>query len=189
MGLQIRKLVAYAEEIRLEAGQPVSPVLRKAVAAAVIRNPLAGRFQGDLDELIGWGAELGGLLSERVIAALGAAAESYGKSAIVGMLGEIEHGGALIHPRLGKPFRAALGGGKAIIPSSVKRGGPGTSIDIPLHGKDDAWSFDHFDAVELRIPDAPAPDEIVVAIAAASRGRPLARLTQLAASDTGASQR
>ena len=187
--MNIRKIVVIVEETRLELGQPVHPALRKVAAAAVIENPLAGRYAVNLEPLVALGASLGELLAARAIEALGAPVQSYGKSAIVGASGEIEHGGALIHPRLGRPFRMAIGGGAAIIPSTVKRGAPGTAIDIPLHGKDDAWSFDHFDAVELRIGDAPLPTEIVVAIAVANRGRALARLGQPNPASTGATQR
>jgi hypothetical protein len=108
-------------------------------------------------------AELVGLLSQGPI--------SYGKGAIVGTAGEFEHGGACIHPMLGKPMRAAVGGGKAVIPSNVKVAACGASLDVPLSHKDDSWSFDHFDTMTVSIQDAPRPNEIVVVIAVADGGR------------------
>src|SRR5690606_24658778 len=101
--------------------------------------------------------------------------ESYGKGALVGTAGEMEHGGACIHPMLGKPMRAALGGGQAIIPSNVKLAPPGASLDLPLGHKDNVWSFDHFDTVTVAIADAPRPDEIVVVMGIADGGRPWPR--------------
>jgi hypothetical protein len=102
--------------------------------------------------------------------------ESYGKAAIVGTDGELEHAAAILHPKLGTPMRKAVGGGKAIIPSSKKIGGPGTEIDVPLHYKDAAFVRSHFDAMAVRVPDAPRPDEIVVVIVVTDSGRPHARI-------------
>lgn len=174
----IRKLVVLVEETLRELDRTVEPLLRKVVAAAVIENPFSGRYVEDLAPLVAAGEYLGDLLGRRAVAALGAGemVHGYGKGAIVGMRGEREHAAALLHPRLGKPLREAVGQGAAIIPSTKKRGGPGTAIDIPLHFKDDEWSFDHFDAVEFAISDAPAENEIIVAIAVTNRGRPLARV-------------
>ncbi len=103
-------------------------------------------------------------------------AESYGKGAIVGAQGELEHAAAILHPKLGTPFREALGGGKAIIPSSKKMGGPGTELDVPIHYKDAAFVRSHFDAMPIRVQDAPRGDEIVVALVVTDSGRPLARV-------------
>jgi hypothetical protein len=122
---------------------------------------------------------LGALLTERAVAALGIrgeAAESYGKAAIVGERGELEHAAAILHPRMGKPVRAALNKGAALIPSAKKMGGPGTSIDVPLGHKDAAFVRSHFDAMELRLADAPRADEILVAIVVTDAGRPLPRI-------------
>lgn len=175
---KIRKIIVLVDEVLRELDQPVKPPVRKAVAAAVIENPFAGRYIEDLAPLISAGEYLGRLLGERAFSALGETVHSYGKAAIVGVRGELEHAAALLHPRLGKPLREVVGGGAAIIPSATKRAGPGAAIDIPLHFKDDEWSFDHFDAIEFSVPDAPSDDEIVLAIAVTNRGRPLARVTR-----------
>ena len=179
MRASIRKIATFVEETRSEMGKNVSPPTRKAVAAAVIKNPFAGRYAEDLEELMAIGEELGGLLGERAVAALGVAPgkiESYGKAAIVGEKGEWEHAAALLHPRLGKPLRAAVEKGAALVPSAKKMGGLGTAIDVPLGHKDAAFVRSHFDAVEIRIPDAPRADEIVVAVAVTDSGRPLPRV-------------
>jgi hypothetical protein len=179
MKARIRKIVTFVEETYSEAGQPVHPPTRRAAAAAVIENPFAGRFVQDLSELIEIGEELGGLLSERAVAALGISgpsAESYGKAAAVGENGELEHAAALLHPKLGTPVRKVLGKGAALIPSSKKRGGPGVALDIPLGHKDAAFVRSHFDGMEIRINDAPRANEIIVAIAVTDSGRPLPRV-------------
>jgi len=151
--------------------QPDRPVVR-AVALAVIRNPFAGLpAVADLTELWQAGAALGERLMPDLVRLLDGPAVSYGKGAIVGVAGEVEHGGACVHPRLGRPMRAAVGGGAALISSVVKVGAAGAAIDIPLGHKDDPWSFPHFDAVTVMLADAPRPEEIVVAMAVADGGR------------------
>lgn len=179
MRAAIRKLVTLTETVEREMGRPVAPPARRAAAAVVIATPFAGRYAEDLSELIEIGAELGGLLAAEAIAALGgdaAAVQSYGKAALVGEAGELEHAAALLHPKMGAPLRAALGGGAALVPSSKKMGGIGQVLDIPLGHKDAAYVRSHFDGMEIRIADAPRPGEIVVAIALATGGRPLARV-------------
>ena len=179
MKAEIRKIVVTVEETRREMGKEISPPTRKAVAAAVIRNPFAGLYAEDLEPLMAIGEELGGLLGERAVAALGVRPgqiESYGKAAIVGLAGEYEHAAAILHPTLGTTFRAAVGGGKAIIPSAKKLGTAGTAIDVPLHYKDAAFVRTHFDAMEVRVPDAPKPDEIVVVLVVTDGGRPHPRV-------------
>ena len=146
------------------------------MALAVIEKPFAGAYVEDLSPLITQGAELGEMVMKDLRGLLPRAACCYGKAAIVGLGGEIEHGAAVLHPKLGAPMRAALGGGEAIICSNVKMGGPGTTIDIPLAHKDNIWSFDHLDTLTVSVPDAPRPQEIVVAIAIADGGRPHARV-------------
>ncbi len=180
----IRKIMTVVEETRIENGVGLATPVKKAAAVAVIKNPFAGRYVEDLTELIDAGEELGRLLGKKAVAALGGEqVESYGKAAIVGELGELEHAAALLHPKLGKPFREEVGGGKAIIPSAKKRGGMGTPIDVPLHYKDAAFVRSHYDAVEVRVADAPAADEIVVALAVTNSGRPLPRIGGLQKSE------
>ncbi len=179
MAADIRKIVVVLDETRTEQGRAVAPPIRRAVAAAVIANPFAGRYVEDLAPLIEIGAELGELLIARAVAALGidgAAVQSYGKAAAVGEDGELEHAAALLHPTMGRPIRAAIGGGAALIPSAKKRGGPGVSLDVPLGYKDAAYVRSHFDAIEIRITDAPRAGEILVAVAATDGGRPLPRI-------------
>ncbi len=176
---KIRKLVTVVEETAREMGKAIDPPTRKAAAVAVIENPFAGRYAEDLEELMQVGAELGGLLGERAVAALGvepAAIESYGKAAIVGEAGEWEHAAAILHPRLGKPLRDAVEHGAALVPSAKKMGGIGTPLDVPLGHKDAAYVRSHFDAIEVRIADAPRANEIVVAVAVTDSGRPLPRV-------------
>ena len=157
----------------------VEPATRRAAAVAIIENPFAGRYVEDLSELIEIGEELGALLTERAVAALGIpgpSVESYGKAAAVGENGELEHAAAVLHPKLGTPVRRVLGKGAALIPSSKKRGGMGITLDIPLGHKDAAYVRSHFDGMEIRVSDAPRANEILVAIAVTDSGRPLARV-------------
>ena len=182
----IRKLIVQVDETRLEMGQPVTPPVRRALAMAVIVNPFAGRYAENLDELIAIGEELGGLLGDKCVAALSitpAEAEGYGKAAIVGEAGELEHAAALLHPKLGAPLRRAVEKGAALVPSSKKIGGMGCAIDVPLGHKDAAFVRSHFDAIEARVSDAPRANEIVVAVAVTVGGRPLPRVGGLQASE------
>jgi hypothetical protein len=164
------------EEILEDGGKRCERPVTKVAAVAVIENPCAGRFVEDLQELVKTGEELGDLLGRRAAAALGAPVHSYGKAAVVGTDGEVEHAAAILHPTLGTPFRNAVGGGKAIIPSAKKLGGPGTPIDVPLHYKDAAFVRSHFDAMEVRVVDAPRPNEILVALVVTDGGRPHPRV-------------
>jgi len=176
MKAQIRKIIVQVDEVHIEMGKTISPPTRRALAMAVIHNPLAGRYAENLDELIAIGEELGGLLGDRCVKALGIApgdAQSYGKAAIVGEAGEIEHAAAILHPKLGAPLR--------LVPSSKKRGSLGTAIDVPLGHKDAAFVRSHFDAMEARVSDAPRTNEIVVAVVVTDSGRPLARVGGLQA--------
>ncbi len=179
MTAKIRKIVVVVEETLSELGRPVQPATRRAAAVAVIANPFAGTYVEDLSPLIVIGEELGDLLTARAVAALGIAgetAQSYGKAALVGENGELEHAAALLHPKMGTPVRKRLGKGAALIPSSKKRGGPGTPLDIPLGHKDAAFVRSHFDGMEVQINDAPRANEIMVAVAVTDSGRPLPRV-------------
>lgn len=179
MSAKIRKIVVVVEETLTEMGRPVTPATRRAAAIAVIENPFAGRYVEDLSELIAIGEELGGVLTEKAVAALGiegSKAESYGKAALVGENGELEHAAALLHPKMGAPVRKVLGKGAALIPSSKRRGGLGAELDIPLGHKDAAFVRSHFDGMQVSVGDAPRANEIVVAVAVTDSGRPLPRV-------------
>jgi hypothetical protein len=179
MNAKIRKLCTFVEEIHSEMGQEIAPPTRKAVAVAVIENPFVGRYVEDLSPLMEIGAELGALLGARAVAALGIRpeeAESYGKAAMVGEDGELEHAAALLHPKMGAPLRKAVEKGAALVPSSKKRGGPGQDLDVPLGHKDAAYVRSHFDGMEVRLNDAPRRGEILVAIGVTDSGRPLPRV-------------
>lgn len=186
MTANIRKLVIQVDETRREMGQHVTPPTRRAVAIAVIENPYAGRYSENLDELIAIGEELGALLGQKAVKALGiepGQAQSYGKAAIVGERGELEHAAAILHPKLGAPLRVAVEKGAALVPSAKKQGTLGTAIDVPLGHKDAAFVRSHFDAVEARVSDAPRANEIVVAVAVTDSGRPLPRIGGLQVSE------
>ncbi|MDM0075729.1 amino acid synthesis family protein [Variovorax sp. J2P1-59] len=186
MTANIRKLVIQVDETRKEMGKTVEPPTRRAVAIAVIENPYAGRYSESLDDLIAIGEELGALLGQKAVAALGiepGQAQSYGKAAIVGEAGELEHAAAILHPKLGAPLRVAVEKGAALVPSAKKRGTLGTAIDVPLGHKDAAFVRSHFDAVEARVSDAPRANEIVVAVAVTDSGRPLPRIGGLQVSE------
>lgn len=179
MTAQIRKIAVWVEETHREMGREIVPPTRKAVAVAVIANPFAGIYVEDLTPLMDIGAELGGLLGARCVAALGiepAQAQSYGKAAMVGEAGELEHAAAILHPKLGAPLRIAVEKGAALVPSSKKMGSVGQVLDVPLGHKDAAYVRSHFDGVEVRLNDAPRANEIMVAVAVTDSGRPLARV-------------
>ena len=179
MSAIIRKIVTVVEETHVEMGRNVTPPTRRAAAIAVIENPFAGKYVEDLSPLMAIGEELGELLAARAVAALGIEglnAQSYGKAAAVGENGELEHAAAILHPKMGAPVRKGLGKGAALIPSSKKRGGVGTTLDIPLGHKDAAFVRSHFDGMEVQINDAPRANEIMVAVAITDSGRPLPRV-------------
>jgi hypothetical protein len=186
MAIKLRKLVVQVDETRIEMGQTIDPPVRRAVAIAVIENPYAGRFEPKLDALIDAGEELGALLGKKCVEALGiepGQAQSYGKAAIVGEAGELEHAAAILHPKLGAPLRVAVEKGAALVPSAKKIGTLGTAIDVPLGHKDAAFVRSHFDAIEARVSDAPRANEIVVAVAVTASGRPLPRIGGLQVSE------
>ena len=186
MPAKIRKIIVQTDEVRVEMGRDVQPPVRKALAMAVIENPCAGRYVENLDDLTAIGGELGGLLGARCVQALGiepGQAQSYGKAAIVGEAGELEHAAAILHPKLGAPLRVAVEKGAALVPSSKKMGGLGTAIDVALGHKDAAYVRSHFDAMEARVADAPRANEIVVAVVVTDSGRPLPRVGGLTVSE------
>ncbi|WP_386626459.1 amino acid synthesis family protein [Sulfitobacter geojensis] len=179
MKAKIRKIAVNVEETHIEMGRAISPPTRKAVAVAVIENPFAGSYTEDLTPLMDIGAELGALLGNRCVDALGItpqAAESYGKSAMVGENGELEHAAAILHPKLGAPLRLAVEKGAALVASSKKMGSPGQVLDVPLGHKDAAYVRSHFDGIEVQLNDSPRANEIMVAVAVTDSGRPLPRV-------------
>lgn len=185
-GFHIRKWYTQVDEsLANESGQLADGApLRKFVLAAAVANPYAGRFSETLDLIVADSVALGKEFARRASALLGKdQIQSYGKAAIVGSAGEYEHGNAFLTSIFADPVREAVGGGKAWIPSSGKRGAPGTSIDIPLAHKDALYVRSHYDTVTALFADAPSADEVVIAFAFASRGRLHARLGGLHAED------
>ena len=179
MPANIRKIIVQVDETLQEMGPYGSNLATRGLPMAVIANPYAGRYSENLDELIAIGEELGALLGQKCVQALGIApgqAHSYGKAAIVGEDGELEHAAAILHPKLGAPLRQAVEKGAALVPSAKKRGGMGAAIDVPLGHKDAAFVRSHFDAMEARVSDAPRAAEIVVAVVVTDSGRPLPRI-------------
>lgn len=181
--MEVRTIICSVQQTLQEAGAPVDPPTCVATAVVVARNPLAGQGRvDDLAELEELGASAAALLVERALAALAAVGHApedvrgYGKAAIVGIDGDREHTAAVLHPRFGAPVRAAIGGGADIIPGTKKVGGPGSSVTAPIGNKDDRWVFDDMDAVDVCVPDAPRPDEILIALALSTGGRPNARV-------------
>lgn len=177
--MKIRKVVTIVEETLREMGREVTPPTRKAAAIAVLENPFSGRYVEDLSELMDMGAELGDSLGKKCLEALNIGpekAESYAKACIVGTDGELEHAAAILHPKLGKPFRDALGRGLALIPSVKKRGPAGCTVDVPINHKDAAFVRSHFDGMTVAVEDAPRPDELMVVLVVTDSGRPLPRV-------------
>ena len=186
MHLHIRKWYLQVEDtLANESGRESDGApLRKIVVAAAIRNPHAGRFVADLSDIVDASKALGEEFGRRAIAAAeGRGIESYGKACIVGTAGEYEHGNAFLTTTFANPVRDAVGGGKAWVPSTGKRAGPGAQIDVPLAHKDALYVRSHYDTVSVTFGDAPAPDEVVVIYAFATRGRLHARLGGLTAAN------
>jgi hypothetical protein len=177
--MDVRKYVDLIEDIRMENGKPVNPPARKAAAIAVIRNPFAGAYEEDLEPLTDIGDILGEELSRRAMRSLDInpdKVESFGKGAVVGLGGELEHAAALLHPKLGHAVRRVVGGGKTMMPSAKKMGIAGTELDVPVHCKEAALVRSHFDAMAVRVYDAPRHDEILVIVVLTDAGRPLSRV-------------
>ena len=175
--VEIRRQLTIEEETLIEGGRPLDTPIKKFAAIVVITNPFAGRYVDDLTELIDTGERLGGVLAERILKVVDPQEiESYGKACIVGEAGELEHSAALMHPTFGAPIRKAIGAGKAIIPSTKKIGGPGTHIDIPFFYKDEIFVMSHLDAMDVGLSDAPKSNEILLALAMTTGGRPHPRI-------------
>ena len=174
----LRKLYSQVEDTFTSAGRgdDAGP-LRKVAVCAVIQNPYAGvGYTEDLSALIEASGAIGTLLGEEALRLLGGPVESYGKGGLVGSDGEQEHINAAVTAVFGNAFRDAIGGGEAWITSVTKPAVAGTVIDVPTAYKDEVWVRSHYDSVEVRIPDAPHPDELVVIAVVANRGRLNARV-------------
>jgi hypothetical protein len=174
--MNVRKTLYVKEIVAAEAGAPAPKPVSRVAAIAVVQNPYAGRAVDDLSPLFDLGTQLGEALMPEAVRLLNGPPLAYGKSAIVGVNGDLEHAAAVLHPKLGKPMRAAVGGGEAIIPSTTKVAAAGAPIDVPLGNKDNIWSFDELDTMTVFVPDAPRPDEIVVVMAVSDGGRPRPRV-------------
>jgi hypothetical protein len=182
--MKIKRVLTFLDEVRSEAGHEVSPRLRKGAAVAILDNPFAGRFENDLSSLTQASEAVGREICEIAVHLLAPdKAVSYGKAAIVGINGEQEHGNAMLTTVFGNVMREAVGGGKAWISSMTKRGGPGSTIDVPLAHKDALYVRSHYDGMTIMLPDAPQPDEIAIIAVYATRGRPNHRVGGLSASD------
>jgi hypothetical protein len=182
VGVVVRKWVSQVEEILRDGERAGERPLHRVVVAAVISNPYAGRWSESLDSLIDAGEVLAVELMTRAQRLLGAPVEAYGKGGIAGERGEVEHVAAVLHPKFGAPTRR-LAEGVSILPSVKKLGGPGSSIDIPIHHKQAMMIRSHFDAAEFRVGDAPRADELLIALAVSDGPRPHARVGGLRAED------
>jgi hypothetical protein len=174
--MEMRRLLVVRDSVYREGGLPAIRPVTRVAACAVIDNPLAGHARDDLSELVAIGEALGERLAREALAALPRPPVAYGKAAIVGLDGDIEHAAAILHPRMGRPIREVLGDGKAIIPSNVKVAAAGTAIDVPLSDRHDVWVFDHIDTLTVTVPDGPRPHEMVVIVALSDGGRPRPRV-------------
>lgn len=181
---QVRKWVAFTEEIFHDGGEPLEQPMVRAAAGVIIANPFAGRYVDDLSPLQDPSAALGTALGSRAVALLGGLPPvSYGKGGIAGVNGEQEHAVACITTLFGDALRASVGGGEAWVSSVTKVAAAGTSLDIPLAHKDALYVRAQYDAITLTVPDGPRPDELLIAVAVASAGRPHHRVGGLRAED------
>ncbi len=183
--IALRKRIVTIEEIFHEGGPPAAVPLKRGAIVSVIRNPFAGRYVEEIAPFMDDLKPLGLAMAKALVAALGGnpkAVQGYGKGAIVGAAGEIEHG-ALWHVPGGYAMREILGGAKAIVPSTKKVGGPGTRLDIPVTHIDASYVRSHFDAVEVGVADGPRADEIALALVMTTGPRIHARVGGLKASE------
>jgi hypothetical protein len=180
--MKIRRVLTFVDEVRSEAGREATPPLRKCAVVAVVQNPFAGRYVEDLSALTEASEAIGREICGAAIALLAPHKPvSYGKAAVIGLLGEQEHGNAMLTTVFGNVMREAAGGGKAWISSMTKRAAPGSTIDIPLAHKDALYVRSHYDGITITLHDAPLPDEIAIICGYASRGRLNHRIGGLAA--------
>jgi hypothetical protein len=167
----VRKTQIVVESVEMEGGLRANTPVTRVAGLAVIANPGAGRVEEDLSRFYDLGFQTAERLMLDMLPRLPGPAVSYGKAALVGVNGDLEHAHCMLHPKLGAALRVPMGGGAALIPSSAKVGAAGAVLDIPLGHKDDAWSRDHFDAMSVCISDAPRPNEIMLAVVIADGGR------------------
>ena len=182
--VDVRKLVVSVEDVWHDNGPRLAVPLRRGSVAAAVRNPYAGSYVEDIQPMMEALKPLGREMAVRLIAALGGAdkIQSYGKGALVGLAGELEHG-ALWHVPGGYGMRDLLEGSHAIVPSTTKIGQAGTAIDIPIHHRVAAYVRSHFDSLEVRVADAPRPNELLLVIAMTTGPRPHARVGGLRADE------
>jgi hypothetical protein len=174
--MKIHRLTTIKDCVLIEGGHDATAHTTRVAACAVVANPLVGSAHDDVSELFPFGAELGALLVKEALALLPRPAICYGKAAIVGTSGDIEHGAAVLHPRMGRPMRDAIGGGAALIPSNVIIGAVGATLNVPIGHKDDPWALDFIDTIDVTVGHAPRPNEILVIVALADGPRPRPRL-------------
>jgi hypothetical protein len=175
--MELLELHLFRQEIAGHAGRSFREPALKAAACAVLRNPRAGQpASDDLEEFVAASVRIGEILAPRALDALGGRPPlAYGKGVLVGTAGDLEQGAAMIHCRIGLAMRSAIRAGAALIPGNAKVAAPGATLDVVLGGIDDAWSYDAMDTIEVRVPGAPAADQIVLAVAFGT-GRPGARI-------------
>ena len=176
--MELRKISIFVEDILSEGGRKLMSPTRRVAACGVIRNPFAGKPPiDDFSELVDISVDAGEVLTQRALEALGEIEpRAYGKGAIVGAAGDLEHGAAMIHVRVGLPMRRQAGGGPALIPGNTKVGPMGATIDIIFGGMENSWDYDTMDAMTIAVPDAPKPNEILLIIAFLGGTRPNARI-------------
>jgi len=175
--IDVRKLVLAVEDVWHDGGPRNAAPLQRGSIAAILHNPYAGEYVADIQPMMEALKPLGREMAQRLIAALGGpkAIEGYGKGALIGLDGELEHG-ALWHVPGGYGMRDLLEGSHAIVPSTTKIGAAGATIDIPIHHRVAAYVRSHFDSLEVRVADGPRADEMMLVLAMTTGARPHARV-------------
>ena len=186
--MELRKIAIFVDDVLSEGGRELASPTRRVAACGVIRNPFAGKPPiDDFSELVDISVDAGEVLTQRALEALGdIEPRAYGKGAIVGAAGDLEHGAAMIHIRVGLPMRRQAGGGPALIPGNAKVGPMGATIDIIFGGMENSWDYDTMDAMTISVPDAPKPNEILLIIAFLGGTRPNARIEGISSEQVAA---
>jgi len=176
--MKLRSITVISQDILSEGGRELKTPTRRVAACGVLHNPFAGKPPADdFSELVELSVKAGEILTARALAALGdVKPRGYGKAALVGSAGDLEHGASMIHVRIGLAMRSGAGGGPALIPGNAKTGGIGRPIDVIFGGIDDAWDYDAMDSMTVSVDDAPKPDEILLVVAFLGGSRPNARI-------------